>query len=139
MPTATPPRLTAGRTLATIAIGAGVWAAGVVLVRWLLAQGVLHDALTGPVFVAVFAGTAPLVWAVPRLLGLPARYRLDCTAIIVAIAALLDAGAIRWTAIYSADPAARADAGAALLWGLGVAMLLALIMANGPDPESVTP
>lgn len=131
--TATPARLTAGRMFATIAIGLVVWAGGVALVRWLLAAGVLGDARTAPAFAAVFVGTAPLVWGVPRLLGLGAGYRLHCTAIIVTIAALCDATAIRWSAVYSTDAAQRADAGAALLWGLGVAMLLALVMAPAPD------
>lgn len=129
-PVSSAPGIDPARLAALVVMGLVIWASAIPLVRWMLAQGLLGNAMTAPVYAAVLAGTAPLVWAVPRLLGLPPRYRLHCAAIMATMAAMLDGMAIRWTTIYAIDAAQRADAAGVLLWGAGVAVLLGLVMAR---------
>ena len=114
-----------------ILIGWGVllWAAGVVLLRWLVSIDALHGTPQLIAYALVIVGTAPLIPLTPRLAGLPRTESFAAIAVPSLTALLIDGIVIGYAPwIYASDPEqARACAGA-LLWGVGVALALGLAM-----------
>lgn len=129
--------LDVGRIAITAATGMAAWLAGLLLIRGIGPLGWLSDGRTVLVYALILLATVPGIAAVPRRLGLGREYRLHCAAIMSAAACLTDAVVVRWTHWYAADAALRADAAASLLWAIGVAVGLGLVMsAPWPRPQA---
>jgi hypothetical protein len=121
-----------GRAVLLVLAGVVVWSLGVLLLRWLGSTGALGNGWTPLVYALVLAGTAPLIVAAPRLLRLPRSQTLACASIMTGTAAMIDGIVVRWfPSIYATDPQLLAHVGAALLWGVGVAVALGLLLSLG--------
>ncbi|MBX9796468.1 hypothetical protein [Sphingomonas sp.] len=126
----TPPAnaLTPNRVAVLIGFGLVLWAAGVVMLRWLADAGAMTGAWLPLVYAAVIPLTLPCIPLGPRLARLPASETARCTALVCATAVTIDGlviGFVPW--VYAADAdLARAVAGC-LLWAIGVALILGLI------------
>ncbi|MCW5737890.1 MAG: hypothetical protein KIS73_27465 [Enhydrobacter sp.] len=128
----------AGRAVLLVLAGMVVWFLGVLLLRWVGSTGALGNGWTPLVYALVLAGTVPLVVAAPRLLGLPRHQTLACASIMAATASMMDGIVVRWfPAVYSTDPQLLAQIAASLLWGIGVAVALGLLLSlGGPAARS---
>ena len=124
------PSLARSLTLRQVAVLVGV---GVVLwfgVAVLLAALEPLGALRGPgavlLYVLVIPATWPLVLLVRKAAKADRNQTLAAVAIPTATASLLDGNALIWIpGLYGASPHA---AGAAILWGVGVALVFGLVM-----------
>lgn len=109
--------------------GTALWAIGVALLRWLAAM----DWLTGTAHIIVYAltvvGTVPLIPIGRIAAGLPPSETARSVTVVSLTALLIDGvviGYFPW--IYSADEATARLCAGALLWGVGIALALGLIM-----------
>ena len=127
-------RLTKGQIGLLMVFGAILWVLGIFQLRWAGAMGALTDGRTAIVYGVILLATVPLVAFAPKAVGLPPSARLHCATIIAAVAALLDGVAVRWTHIYADAPGLRANCAASLLWAIGVAVALGLIMSRSRSP-----
>ena len=117
------------QTLILVVTGIVLWAVGVALLRGLAAM----DWLSGTAHVVVYAltiiGTVPLVPMGRLAAGMPPSETARSVAIVATTALLIDGVVIGWFPwIYSADEATARLCAGALLWGVGVALALGLIM-----------
>lgn len=128
----------AGMTPAKIAIlvgyGVVLWAIGVVLLRLVASAAWFGSPLHPLLYVLIIPGTWPCIRYGPAVAGLPRRETLRAATIASMTALLIDGIIIGFVPdLYASDPAtARACAGA-LLWGVGVALILGLIMQPRGD------
>ncbi len=110
-------------------IGVVAWGIGVVALRMMGPGGWLGNERTALVYALIVPATLPIVWLGPRLVGLPRRESLAAAAMITTPAALMDGVVVRWfPSVYAPNPAALAQAGATLLWGLGVGLALGAVL-----------
>lgn len=121
-------------TFATLVlIGAAFWLAGVFILRGADAIGWLSGGGQALMYVLLVPALAPFVPLGPMLAGLPATERLRAAIIELMTAALIDGiviGFAPW--IYNADPAKALACAGALLWGIGVSIVLAMVMQPKP-------
>lgn len=114
--------------------GAVLWFLAAILVRTIGPMGALDGICGILTYALVIPGTVPAILAARPL----AKLRRDQTAVGVAIvtatALLLDGVAHAWFPnLYGTDPALIIKGAAAIFWGAGVALVLALIMNKGEE------
>ncbi len=121
--------------IAILAIyGAILWFLAAILVRTIGPMGFLDGVWGIITYALVIPGTVPAILAARPL----ARLRRDQTAVGIAIvtatALLLDGIAHAWfPTIYGSDPALIVKGAAAIFWGAGVGLVLAIIMNKGEE------
>lgn len=131
---ASPPPLTNTQIVILTIYGAVLWFLAAMLVRTIGPMGAL-DGISGIiVYALVIPGTIPAILAARPL----AKLRRDQTAIgicvVTATALLLDGVAHAWfPSLYGTDPALIVKGAAAIFWGAGVGLVLALIMNKGEE------
>ena len=122
--------LTPRQTVILIVTGVILWFAAALLLRALEPIGAFRMPGVLVLYAALIPGTWPFILLARRLAGL----RTDQTAIgitlVTAAASLCDGNALVWApGLYGANPA---GSGAAVLWGVGVGLVLGLVM-NGAE------
>ena len=117
------------QVIALIGIGTFLWFLGVLFLRWASAG----EWMAGTPHMIIYALTIPVTWPLvrfaPQAVRLPATNTLFAASVISMTALLIDGIIIGYAPfVYATDPAlARACAGG-LLWGVGVAMALGLVL-----------
>ncbi len=122
------------RQLAIVAAsGAVLWLAAALLLRWINAQDGFSGGGRLLIYAVLVPGTLPFVYLLRWLGRLEPAQLLPGVAITTTTALLLDGIATAWfPALYGASPQQVLDAAAAILWGAGVGMVLAAVMARNP-------
>lgn len=117
------------RRIAVLAVaGAILWFLAAMLVRAIGPLGAYRGIGTPLLYALVVPGTAGLILIGRRLAGLPRDRILLGVAIVTAAASLLDGTALAWfPALYGPN---AVGAAAAILWGVGVGLVLAIAL-NG--------
>ncbi len=114
--------------------GTALWAAGVLILRWVVSIDGLHGVPHLLAYALTVVGTIPLIPITPRLAGLSRHDTVSAIVVVSMTALLIDGiviGYIPW--IYAVDPAQARGCAGALLWAVGVALALALIMQPRRD------
>lgn len=119
-------------TLAQIAIlaayGAVLWFLAALLIRAIGPMGSLDAGSRALTYALVVPGTLPCVLLARRIAGLARRQLAAGMAAATAAAALLDGIALAWfPALYGNEPLA----GAVILWGAGVGLVMGVVMSRG--------
>ncbi len=124
--------LSVGQWLALVMIGAVLWLLVIFLLRAVGAFGGYSTMGTVIFYLALIPGTVPLILATRKIVRLRANQMLEAVAIVTASASLLDGVALAaMPSFYGTNPL---GASAALLWGVGVALFLGVLM-NRSGPE----
>lgn len=112
--------------------GAVLWFIAALLVRTLGPMGALDGPMGILTYALVIPGTVPAIIAARALAELRRDQTLAGIAVVTAAALLLDGIAHAWfTAFYGTDPALIIKGAAAIFWGAGIGLVLALIMNKG--------
>jgi hypothetical protein len=116
------------QTIILASFGALLWFGAAMLLRTLGPMGVFDGAWHFILYMAVIPGTWPFIILAQRLAGLAQdQIALGITS-VTASAALLDGVAFAWfPEIYSSNPTLAAASAGAVLWGVGVGLVLGLI------------
>ncbi len=110
-------------------MGAVFWLVAALVVRWSAAVWAGHEGPTALVFVLVIAATAPGLALGARVAGVGRDRFMAVATIMAAMATLLDGIALTWfRPLYGSDPATVLSGAAAILWGVGVALVLGLVL-----------
>lgn len=126
-----PGQLTAKQATLVILSGVTVWFGAALLVRWLIPLGALEGGMRLLTYAAVIPGTVPVVWGIARVARLGRAQLVPGMALGTSAATLCDGVALGWfPALYATDAAGAHLAGAAILWGAGVGILLAFALAG---------
>ena len=115
--------LPASRLFVAIAFGAVLWLGAALLIATLQAVGAFEGSTRVWLYVGVIPGTLPYVLLARRIAN---DTLVHFYTMATATATLLDGVALSWfPRLYGADPAV---AGAVLLWGVGVGLVLAVVL-----------
>ena len=122
-----------GRQLAILAaLGAALWLGAALLLRVLAPLGVYDGVWRVVLYAAIVPGTWPFVLLLVGAAGLARAQALTAVAVALAVATLLDGLALAWAPwLYGTTEAHVAAAGAAILWGAGVFLVLGAWAARG--------
>jgi hypothetical protein len=118
------------RQLAILAaMGAILWFAAAMLIRVLGPMGIYDGSNRLWLYLLVIPGTLPFVMLVRRSAGLAPRQHGIGMAVGTASATLLDGVALAWfPGLYADTVELVAAAGAVILWGAGVGLVLGLLL-----------
>jgi hypothetical protein len=121
-----------GQIVALITVGAVFWFAAATLLR-LLAPFGIHDGWAQVLtYALVIPGTVPVVLLVRRFARLSPDQVAIGMAVATAAAILLDGLALAWIPwLYGTELAHTAGAGAVILWGGGVGLVLGFLFNRG--------
>ncbi|WBQ10988.1 hypothetical protein L2D01_04205 [Hyphomonadaceae bacterium ML37] len=120
--------LSTGQLIRLAALGAALWLTAALLLRWLGPLGVYDGAARILLYALIIPGTAPFIWLIAKIGGLARSDLALGVSVVVAAAVLLDGLALAWVpTLYGAELALQAGAGAAILWGAGVALVLGFV------------
>lgn len=117
------------QTIRLVLLSLTLWVAATLYIR------LLPDALTDPLQGNLgFATTLPMawlsVWLVKKCGRLSTDQLISGVAVVGAVAMMIDGAALRWQhQIYGPDGTAVRLGAAWLLWGYGVSLAVALVMA----------
>lgn len=126
--------LTAGQSLALIAIGAALWFLAAMILRAVAPMGALEGSRRALTYALVVPGTLPFIILTRMLVKLRHDQISIGIALVTATALLIDGIVIAWLpVVYSNQVRHVADCAAAILWGAGVALALGFIMNKGND------
>lgn len=121
--------MSAAQYAIVIALGALLWFLAALLIRALQPFGALEPGNAPLTYLLTIPGTLPFVLLIQRLARLRREQAVPAMALATATATLLDGVALRFSpALYGAD---TAGAGAVILWGAGVGLMLAFAVARG--------
>ena len=126
----TPARLplTDSQIATTAFLGAVLWLAAALLLRTLAPLGIYEGGTRLLVYALTIPGTWPFVLLIERAARLSRQQIGIGYAVATATATLLDGVALAWfPGLYGSEVAHVAGAGAAILWGAGVGMVLAFL------------
>jgi hypothetical protein len=124
-----PPQLAPTQIVILAIYGAVLWFLAAMLVRNLGPMGALDGVWRVISYALVIPGTVPAILIARPLAKLRRDQRVTAISIVTATALLLDGIAHAWfPAIYGTDPALIVKGAAAILWGAGVGLVLALVM-----------
>lgn len=131
--------LTARQIAILLALGAALWLSAALLLNVLAPLGIYEGVGRVILYAAVIPGTWPFVEAVIRVAGLRRQQALTGVAIGLATACCLDGLALAYTPwLYGSTVAHTAGAGAAILWGAGVFLVIgAWISASAENHSSL--
>lgn len=124
------PRLTAGQLARSALIGAALWFAAALLCGYLGPRGAYEGFNRVILYIAVIPGTVPVVPLVQRFAGLARPQLFPGMGFGTAMAMLLDGLALAWWPALYGGPDYAAGAGAVILWGAGVGIMLAAWMGR---------
>jgi hypothetical protein len=124
------PRLTASQLGRSALIGAILWLAAALRCGYLGPRGAYEGFNRVIIYIAVIPGTVPVVPLVQRFAGLVRAQLLPGMGFGTAMAALLDGLALAWWPALYGGPDYVAGAGAVILWGAGVGIMLAAWMGR---------
>ena len=128
-------KLTPVQILILGAYGTILWLAAAMLVRTLGPMGALQGGWGALTYALVIPGTVPVIILARLLAHLRSDQTVTAIAVVTATALLLDGIAHSWfSSIYGTDPALIVKGAAAIFWGAGVGLVLALFL----DKESMT-
>ncbi len=113
------------QALVCAALGAILWFVAAMLIKVLAPMGVFEGMSRGWLYIAIIPGTVPFIWMIAKLAGL-ARHQIGVgTAFATMTAVLLDGVALAWFPwLYADHIELIAGAGALILWGAGVGMVI---------------
>ena len=114
-----------GQSARLIGLGLILWALAAILVRYLAPLGVLEGPAALWTYGAVLLGTWPVLLLVVRLAALAPRQVVPGTALLTLVALLIDGSVFAWVPQLYAAPDRQLACAATVLWGAGVALLLA--------------
>jgi hypothetical protein len=124
-------RLTTNQSLILVIYGVVLWFLAAMLVRVLGPMGALDGFWGAITFALVIPGTVPALIVMRKIAKLARPQMIVGTAIVTATALLLDGIAHGWfPALYGSDPRLIIKGAAAIFWGAGVALVLALFMGQ---------
>lgn len=117
-----------------ILIGALLWFIAAMILRVVGPIGAFEGFNRILTYGLIIPGTVPFLLLSVRLAGLRRNQIATGVAMITATAALLDGIALGWfPALYGTDADQVANSGAAILWGVGVGLVLALVLNRTDD------
>jgi hypothetical protein len=125
-------QLTAIQIVILAIYGAVLWFAAAMLVRAIGPMGALDGGWRFLSYALVIPGTVPAIIIARPIAKLRADQTIAGISVVTATALLLDGIAHAWfPAIYGTDPALIVKGAAAIFWGAGVGLVLALTMNKG--------
>ena len=120
--------LTTRQTVIMLALGVVLWFLAALLMRALAPFGWLTPRDAPLLYALVVPGTVPFVLLARRVARLGNQRLLGGVAMATAAATLCDGVALMWyRPLYGSDPL---DAAATILWGAGVALVIAALLAR---------
>lgn len=120
--------LTASQLFRSALVGAIIWFAAALLIRFIEPMGAFGQPMVALTYLLVIPGSVPVVVLLRAVVGLAKSQTGLGMAAGTAMATLLDGVALTWfPALYGDDPAA---AGAAILFGAGVGLVLGFVMSR---------
>lgn len=128
--TDTPARLplTVSQITVTALLGAALWLGAALLLRVLGPLGIYDGGTRILAYALTIPGTWPFVLLMERAARLSRQQVAIGYAVGTAAATMLDGVALAWfPELYGSEVAHIAGAGAAILWGAGVGMVLAFV------------
>lgn len=121
--------LSTSQLITLIALGATLWLVAALLLRFLAPFGIYEGTGRFILYFLIIPGTYPFVLLVRYLAKLAPNQTGIGLAVVTAAAILLDGIALGWfPELYGEGHLNAANAGAAILWGGGVAITLGLLM-----------
>lgn len=125
-------RLSWLKTLACIAIGAGVWLASHVLIGLAASFGLLDGTwMTTILFLVTFLVAFINLWIALAVLQVPDEAAPQAAAWMCGAVLLLEAVVTTWVPeLHAADPTTQRIGGAWLVWGIGATILMAVTRAR---------
>ncbi|UVO51880.1 hypothetical protein M0208_15670 [Sphingomonas sp. SUN019] len=124
-----PNELSATQLAIVATIGATLWFLAALLIRAVEPFGALEGTGVAIFYALIIPGTVPFIPLIRRLAALRRDKTVYGVAVATGVAGLLDGLALAYfPALYGAN---TAGAGAAILWGAGVALMLAVVMSRG--------
>ena len=128
--------LSAKQIIIVAIIGAILWFCAAMLMRAVVKMDFYDGMGVAIVYALTIPGTIPFVILVRKLAGLGQDQVATGYTVATAVALMLDGSAFAFfPALYADNPADGLKAAAAILWGAGVGLVLALIM-NRAEPAS---
>lgn len=125
--------LTSGQVLTLAITGAVLWFLAAILLRTIGPMGAFEGGNRVLLYALTIPGTLPFVWTTQRLAKLASNQVATGIAIVTAIALLLDGVAVAWfPELYGGDLPQVTNSAAAILWGAGVGIVLALFVNREP-------
>ena len=126
-PTTTTATLTPGQAVMLALIGITLWFLAALLLRAIEPMGAFTVPGVFILYALLIPGTYPFVLMTRRLAKLRGDQTMLGVTIVTATATLCDANALVWfpETLYGANPLGAA---AAVLWGVGVALFLGIMM-----------
>lgn len=120
--------LTASQLFRSALVGAILWFAAALLIRFIEPMGAFDQPMVALTYLLLVPGTVPVVLLLRAVAGLAKNQTGLGMAAGTGMAALLDGVALTWfPALYGDNPAA---AGAAILFGGGVGLVLGFLMSG---------
>ncbi|GAK44172.1 (2Fe-2S)-binding domain protein [Tepidicaulis marinus] len=120
--------LTARQITLSAFMGAVLWLFAALLLRFLAPLGIYEGMNTALLYALIIPGTVPFLFVVKKIAGLGDDQFALGIAVATAAATLLDGLALAFTpALYGTSVDQTAGAGAAILWGAGVGLVLGMI------------
>jgi hypothetical protein len=117
--------LTTRQSVIAMVIGAVLWLFAAVVLGALAPSGIYEGSARVWLYLLLIPITVPFIPALRIIAGLPHDKTGIAVALATATAMLLDGMALAWfPGLYGGTPAYVAGAGAAILWGAGVAVML---------------
>lgn len=127
--------LTTTQIAILVGIGAALWLAAALMLRALAPMGVYDGLGRVALYVLTVPGTYPFILIARAAARLKADQIAIAVTVATATAVLLDGIALAWfPALYGSAAGQVAGAGAAILWGAGVALVLGLAMNRSSNP-----
>jgi hypothetical protein len=128
-----PQSLTPGQIAVLALYGTTAWFAAAMLVRTLGPMEILDGAWGLLTYLLVIPGSVPAILIARSVARLRRDQTLVGIAVVTATALLLDGIAHAWfPELYGTDPALVVKGAAAIFWGAGAALILAIIMNKEP-------
>jgi hypothetical protein len=119
--------LSTAQVIILVVLGAVLWFLAAIMLRALAPLGIYDGSNRVLFYALVIPGTFPFVLIARRLARLAPDQMAIALAIATAAATLLDGIALAWfPALYGSDPVQIAGAGAAILWGAGVGLVMGI-------------
>lgn len=123
--------LSARQTGLALISGVVLWFVAALLIKALIPLGALDDGARALTYALVIPGTAPFVWLIARIAKLSSPQVGPAMALLTGAAVLCDGIALGWfPGLYAADEIGARLAGAVILWGGGVAIMLGFVLAG---------
>lgn len=127
--------LGSGQIAMSALLGAVLWFLAAMLLRILGPMGVYDGTAQIILYVLIVPGTVPFVFIIQKLAKLARDQIALGIAVATATAALLDGVALAWfPSLYGTEIEYIAGAGAAILWGAGVVLVLGCLINKMDRP-----